>query len=303
MSGQRHGRERGFNCDPQLIVRAAVLDQAIRHLLRQPAIRARCRQPPNQTVERTYHLMSQAIAVSSDSSSSALSPDALKATAKAAKLRYVSDRSRGIRRERTGDGFEYFGANGTKITDEEELARIRKLAIPPAYQDVWICPFPNGHIQAAGRDALGRKRYRYHPRWRAVRDEGKYGKMLIFGKVLPAIRAQVERDLSKRGLPREKLLAAIVRLLEGTLIRVGNEEYAKTNNSFGLTALRNRHVKVDGSSRIRFDFRGKSGTEHHINPQDRKLAKIVRRCQELPGQSCSSIWMTTDSRIPSDQMM
>jgi DNA topoisomerase-1 len=228
--------------------------------------------------------MSQVIAVPPDLSSTALSPEVLKATAKAAKLRYVSDRSRGVRRERTGDGFEYFSPSGAKITDEEELTRIRKLAIPPAYQDVWICPYPNGHLQATGRDARGRKQYRYHPRWRAVRDEGKYGKMLIFGKVLPAIRAQVERDLSKRGLSRAKVLAAIVRLLEGTLIRVGNEEYAKTNNSFGLTTLLNRHVKVEGGSRILFDFRGKSGTEHHINLHDRKLAAIVQRCQELPGQ-------------------
>jgi DNA topoisomerase I len=228
--------------------------------------------------------MPEAIALPPDLSSSALSPDVLKATAKAAKLRYVSDRSPGIRRERSAGGFDYFGADGAKITNEEELTRIRKLAIPPAYQNVWICPFPNGHLQATGRDTRGRKQYRYHPRWRAVRDEGKYGKMLIFGKVLPAIRAQVERDLSKRGLPREKVLAAIVRLLEGTLIRVGNEEYAKTNNSFGLTTLRNRHVRVEGDSRIRFDFRGKSGTEHHIDLRDRKLATIVRRCQELPGQ-------------------
>jgi DNA topoisomerase I len=166
-----------------------------------------------------------------------------KATAKAAKLRYVSDRTRGIRRERSGNGFDFFGADGAKITDEEGPTQIRKLAIPPAYQDVWICPFANGHLQATARDARGRKQYRYHPRWRAVRDEDKYGKMLVFGKVLPAIRAQVERDLSKRGLPRQKVLAAIVRLLEGTLIRVGNEEYAKTNNSFGLTTLRNRHVR------------------------------------------------------------
>jgi DNA topoisomerase I len=228
--------------------------------------------------------MSQAIAVPAHPPFPALSPDVLKATAKVAKLRYVSDRSHGIRRERTGDGFEYLSPDGAKVTDEEELTRIRKLAIPPAYQGVWICPFPNGHLQATGHDARGRKQYRYHPRWREVRDEGKYGKMLIFGKALPAIRAQVERDLSKRGLPREKILAAIVRLLEGTLIRVGNEEYAKTNNSFGLTTLRNRHVKVDGDRRIRFDFRGKSGTEHHIDLSDRKLAKIVRSCQELPGQ-------------------
>jgi DNA topoisomerase-1 len=228
--------------------------------------------------------MSQAIVLPPDLSSTALSLDVLKATAKAAKLRYVSDRSRGIRRERSGDSFDYIGVHGAKITDEEELTRIRRLAIPPAYQNVWICAFPNGHLQATGRDARGRKQYRYHPRWRAVRDESKYGKMLVFGKALPAIRAQVERDLSKRGLPREKVLAAIVRLLEGTLIRVGNEEYAKSNNSFGLTTLRNRHVKTDGGYRIRFDFRGKSGAEHHINLHDRKLAAIVRRCHELPGQ-------------------
>ncbi len=228
--------------------------------------------------------MSQAIAAPSTALPATLAPAALKATAKAAKLRYVSDRGRGIRRERTGDGFDYFSPSGARITDQDELTRIRKLAIPPAYQDVWVCPYSNGHLQATGRDARGRKQYRYHSRWREVRDEGKYGKMLIFGKVLPAIRAQVERDLSKRGLPREKVLAAIVRLLEGTLIRVGNEEYAKTNNSFGLTTMRSRHVKIDGDSRIRFDFRGKSGTEHHINMNDRKLARIVRRCQELPGQ-------------------
>jgi DNA topoisomerase I len=215
---------------------------------------------------------------------SSLSPDILKATAKAAKLRYVTDRSRGIRRQQTSEGFDYYDSHGVKITDEEELSRIRKLAIPPAYQDVWICPYANGHLQATGRDARGRKQYRYHPRWREVRDEGKYGKMLLFGKVLPIIRAQAERDLAKRGLPREKVLAAIVRLLESTLIRVGNEEYAKTNNSFGLTTLRTRHVKVEGESRIRFDFRGKSGTEHHINLRNRRLAAVVRRCQDLPGQ-------------------
>ena len=220
----------------------------------------------------------------SESSSSPLSPEILKAAAKAAKLRYVSDRSRGIRRERTDEGFIYYDAKGAWIEDEGELVRIRKLAIPPAYQDVWICPYPNGHIQATGRDARGRKQYRYHTRWRQIRDEAKYGRMLLFGKVLPRIRRQVERDLAKRGLPREKVVAAIVRLLESTLIRVGNEEYAKTNNSFGLTTLRSRHVKIAGEARIQFNFRGKSGTEHHINLRDRRLAGIVRRCQDLPGQ-------------------
>ena len=208
----------------------------------------------------------------------------LKAAAGAAGLRYVSDRAPGIRRVRTASGFEYRTPDGDKINDEDTLARIRKLAIPPAYEDVWICPRPNGHLQAVGRDARGRKQYRYHPLWRAVRDEGKYGKLIVFGKVLPKIRARVEDDLSRRGLPREKVLAAIVRLLETTLMRIGNEEYAKTNKSYGLTTLRNRHVKVEGASRIRLDFRGKRGTEYHIDLRSKRLAGIVRRCQELPGQ-------------------
>jgi DNA topoisomerase-1 len=215
---------------------------------------------------------------------STLFPAVLKAAAKAARLRYVSDRGKGIRRERDGDGFAFYSPDGQRITDEAEVARIRKLAIPPAYQDVWICPYANGHLQATGRDARGRKQYRYHPKWRAVRDEAKYGKMLLFGKVLPVIRARVEADLGKRGLPREKVLAAIVRLLESTLIRVGNEEYARTNRSFGLTTMRNRHVKIENGSRIRFDFRGKSGTEHHIDLRNKRLASVVRRCQDLPGQ-------------------
>ena len=159
-----------------------------------------------------------------DPASSTLSPEVLKAAAKAARLRYMTDHSKGIRRERTETGFDYYAPDGTKIADEAELKRIRALAIPPAYQDVWICPYANGHLQATGRDARGRKQYRYHTKWREVRDEEKYGKMLVFGKVLPKIRAQVEKDLERRGLPREKVLAAIVRLLESTLIRVGNEE-------------------------------------------------------------------------------
>lgn len=208
----------------------------------------------------------------------------LKAAAKAAKLRYVSDRTPGIRRVRAPKGFDYRHPDGSKVKDEETLTRIRQLAIPPAYENVWICPDPNGHLQAVGRDARGRKQYRYHPRWREVRDEGKYGKMLLFGRVLPKIRAKVEQDLARSGLPREKVLAAIVRLLEATLMRVGNEEYAKSNKSYGLTTLRNRHVKVEAGSRIRFDFRGKHGTEHHIDLRNKRLAAIVRRCQELPGQ-------------------
>jgi DNA topoisomerase I len=208
----------------------------------------------------------------------------LKAAASAAKLRYVSDRRPGITRVRTPHGFGYRHPDGSKVLDEETLTRIRKLAIPPAYENVWICPAANGHLQAVGRDARGRKQYRYHARWRQVRDEGKYGKMLLFGKVLPTIRARVDEDLSRRGLPREKVLAAIVRLLETTLMRVGNEEYARTNKSYGLTTLRNRHVKVAGAGRIVFDFRGKHGTEHHIDLRSKRLAAIVRRCQELPGQ-------------------
>ncbi len=215
---------------------------------------------------------------------SGTSVEDLRTAAKVAHLRYVSDRRPGISRLREADGFRYVAPDGAPVTDEDTLARIRKLAIPPAYEAVWICPYPNGHLQAVGRDARGRKQYRYHPRWRAVRDEAKYTKMLVFGRVLPEIRARVARDLARQGLPREKVLAAIVRLLETTLIRVGNEEYAKANRSFGLTTLRKkRHVKVVGG-KVHFDFRGKSGLEHHIDLDDRRLAAIVRRLQDLPGQ-------------------
>jgi DNA topoisomerase I len=204
--------------------------------------------------------------------------------AKAAGLRYISDSRPGITRVRARAGFGYSHPDGSKVSDEETLTRIRKLAIPPAYENVWICPDPNGHLQAVGRDARGRKQYRYHPRWREVRDEGKYGKMLLFGKALPRIRAQVQKDLARHSMPREKVLAVIICLLETTLMRVGNEEYAKTNKSYGLTTLRNRHVKLEGGSRICFDFRGKHGAEHHVDLRDKRLASIVRRCQELPGQ-------------------
>ena len=206
-----------------------------------------------------------------------------KQAAKAAKLHYVSDRKPGIRRVEGEDGVEYRMPDGSLLTDEGEVARIRKLAIPPAYRDVWICRDPNGHLQATGRDARGRKQYRYHPRWRVVRDEAKYGRMLVFGKVLPKIRAQVEHDLALPGLSRRRVLAAVVRLLEKTLARVGNEEYARDNKSFGLTTLRNRHSRVEGS-RINFDFRGKHGIEHHLELKDRRLATIIKRCRELPGQ-------------------
>jgi DNA topoisomerase I len=208
----------------------------------------------------------------------------LREAAKAAGLRYISDSRPGITRVRARPGFGYSHPDGSKVSDEETLTRIRKLAIPPAYENVWICPDPNGHLQAVGRDARGRKQYRYHPRWREVRDEGKYGKMLLFGKALPRIRAQVQKDLARHSMPREKVLAVIICLLETTLMRVGNEEYAKTNKSYGLTTLRNRHVKLEGGSRICFDFRGKHGAEHHVDLRDKRLASIVRRCQELPGQ-------------------
>ena len=208
---------------------------------------------------------------------------AAKAAARSAKLHYVTDRKPGLRRERTEHGFLYRTPEGGEITDPADLARIRKLAIPPAYEDVWICRDPNGHLQATGRDARGRKQYRYHPRWRSVRDESKYHRMLVFGAVLPKIREQVAHDLALPGLPRRRVLAALVRLLEKTLARVGNEEYARDNKSYGLTTLRNRHTRVQGS-RIKFDFRGKHGIEHHLELQDRRLANIIARCRDLPGQ-------------------
>lgn len=203
--------------------------------------------------------------------------------ARAAKLRYVSDRKPGISRVKTEEGFQFFDPKGVQITEESEIARIKKLAIPPAYADVWICADPRGHLQAVGRDARGRKQYRYHPNWRVVRDEAKYGKMLTFGRVLPKIREQVQHDLRLHGLPKRKVLAAIVALLEKTMMRVGNEEYAKENKSYGLTTLRHRHIKVKGGH-VEFDFRGKHGITHHIDLDDRRLARIVERCRDLPGQ-------------------
>src|SRR5919107_4604036 len=176
-------------------------------------------------------------------------------SAQAAGLRYVSDTQPGIRRKKAGKGFTYVGTDGKPIRDEKELARIRSLAIPPAYTDVWICPSPQGHIQATGRDARGRKQYRYHPKWREVRDETKFGRMLAFSESLPKIRARLEQDLSRPGLPREKVLATVVRLLECTCIRVGNDEYAKSNKSFGLTTLQDRHVEISASA-VRVEFRG-----------------------------------------------
>ena len=202
--------------------------------------------------------------------------------AKAAWLRHVNDDSPGITRHKAQYGFDYRDIHGELISDVETLSRIKSLAIPPAWTDVWICPSPNGHIQATGRDARGRKQYRYHPRWRETRDETKYHRMLVFSRVLPRIRARVEADLRRRGLPRERVLAAIVRLMELTLFRVGNEEYSKTNHSFGLTTLRRRHAIIAGDQ-IRLSFRGKAGIRQEGRITDRRLARIVRNCRDLPG--------------------
>jgi DNA topoisomerase-1 len=203
--------------------------------------------------------------------------------ARAAGLRYVNDATPGIARRRVGSGFSYRSAEGAPVRDQETLQRIRRLAIPPAWQGVWICPRNDGHLQATGRDARGRKQYRYHSRWRELRDETKYARMVAFGRALPRIRRQVNRDLARPGLPREKVLAAVVRLLETTFIRIGNEEYARDNESFGLTTLRDRQVRVRGS-RLNFRFRGKSGVPHDVALTDRRLAAIVRRMQDLPGE-------------------
>ena len=205
------------------------------------------------------------------------------AVAKDAGLRYVSDERPGITRHTRAQKFTYRLPGGSAVRDLETLRRIRSLAIPPAWSDVWICPSENGHIQAVGRDARGRKQYRYHPRWREVRDESKYGRVLAFGEALPRIRRRVAADLRRRGMSREKVLATVVRLLETTLIRVGNGEYAQQNGSYGLTTLHNRHAKVRGPQ-ISFEFKGKSGKRHRVDVQDSHLAKLVRHCQELPGQ-------------------
>lgn len=204
------------------------------------------------------------------------------AAARDAGLRYVSDESPGIRRRRAGKGFRYIGPDGAPIAGQAELERIAGLGIPPAWSDVWICPLPSGHIQATGRDVRGRKQYRYHPRWREQRDAGKYERMLAFGRALPALRERVERDMARPGLPRELVVATVVALLDRTLIRVGNVEYARDNQSYGLTTMRDKHVRVDGA-RLRFQFRGKSGKDHAVELSDRRVARIVKRCRDLPG--------------------
>jgi DNA topoisomerase-1 len=205
------------------------------------------------------------------------------AEAREADLIYVSDESPGIRRKRTSSGFRYVDQDGKAVRDPATLSRIKSLAIPPAWTDVWICPRRNGHLQATGRDARRRKQYRYHPRWREVRDRSKYERTIAFGEALPRIRERVRQDMSLRGLPREKVLATVVGLLETTMIRVGNEEYARSNGSFGLTTMLRRHVDVDGAE-LRFEFRGKGGKKHNVSVRDRRLARIVRQCQEIGGQ-------------------
>ena len=203
-------------------------------------------------------------------------------SARAAGLRYTTDAVPGITRRRSGSGFTYVTASGRVLKDPAELHRIRSLVIPPAWVDVWICSDPRGHLQATGRDARGRKQYRYHPRWREVRDETKYYRLIGFAQILPAVRRRTDADLRRQGLPKEKVLAAVVQLLEKTLIRVGNDEYARHNRSFGLTTLRDGHVEVSGA-RLTFAFRGKSGVEHEVDLDDRRLARVVKACRDLPG--------------------
>lgn len=204
-------------------------------------------------------------------------------SARAAGLVYMSASRAGITRHRRGKGFSYTDGEGRTVRDPDTLARIKSLAVPPAWTNVWISPAPRGHLQATGRDVRGRKQYRYHPRWREVRDATKYDRMIAFGLALPVIRERTEQDLAKAGLPSEKVLAAVIRLLEATLIRVGNDEYARENNSYGLTTLLNRHAEVEGST-VEFRYRGKGGKLHVATVEDRQLANIVKRCQDLPGQ-------------------
>jgi DNA topoisomerase-1 len=205
------------------------------------------------------------------------------ASAEAAGLRYVTDEEPGIRRRRAGKGWAYTWPDGRPVRQEATIARIKSLAIPPAWREVWICPQPEGHLQATGRDARGRKQYRYHPRWREVRDAVKYDRLIAFAEALTQIRERVDDDLRRPGLCRERVLATVVRLLEETLIRVGNEEYRRQNGSYGLTTLHNGHVDVSTTT-IRFRFRGKHGKTHEITLSDRRLARIVKRCREIPGQ-------------------
>lgn len=205
-----------------------------------------------------------------------------KEAARAAGLRYISDRRPGLRRVKSGKNFRYVDPNDKPVRDEEILGRIKSLVIPPAWNDVWISPFANGHLQATGRDARGRKQSRYHPKWRETRDENKYERMTHFAAALPRIRERVAEHLALPGLPKQKVLATIVSVMEATHIRVGNVEYARENKSYGLTTMRNKHVEVHGAE-VTFSFQGKSGVKHTIDLHDRRLAKIIKRCEDLPG--------------------
>src|SRR5205085_4886418 len=232
--------------------------------------------------------IAQAKARSRNESRSAESPSkdsiesAIESAAEAG-LSYATDDQSGFRRIRSGGGFRYVDTKGKPLRAREHLARIRSLAIPPAWKDVWICPTANGHLQATGRDARGRKQHRYHPQWRETRDATKYGRLVEFARAVPRIRRRVQRDLGRTGLGRDRVLAAVVRLMDLTSIRVGNEEYARDNKSYGLTTLKDQHAKIRGST-IRFCFRGKSGKQHEVELHDRRLAKIVKSCQDIPGQ-------------------
>jgi DNA topoisomerase IB len=218
-------------------------------------------------------------------------------------LIYISDAEPGIRRRRVGKGFAYIGADGRIVKDPKTLARIRQLAIPPAYTDVWICTQEHGHLQATGRDARGRKQYRYHPDWRSTRDEGKFSRMIEFGTRLPKLRRRLKRDLALPELPKDKVLAVVVTLLNETLIRVGNEEYARTNKSYGLTTLRDQHVKFLRDGRATFSFRGKGGRAHDIVLDDRRLGRLIKRCQNLPGQQLFQYLDDNGQRQPIDSGM
>ncbi|WP_122422132.1 DNA topoisomerase IB [Pseudomonas viridiflava] len=211
-------------------------------------------------------------------------PDSTIISPLASDLHYVDDSQPGFTRKVLRGKFAYFNTKGERIKDESEIKRINALAVPPAYTDVWICADPNGHLQATGRDARGRKQYRYHPRWREIRDQDKYSRMIEFGHVLPKVRKQIEAQLAQPGMGREKVMATVVSLLDATLIRIGNSQYAKENRSYGLTTLRNKHVEVKGGQ-IMFEFRGKSGVEHSVTVKDRRLANVIKRCMELPGQN------------------
>lgn len=230
------------------------------------------------------------------------SPESV-AAARAAGLRYVSDRAAGYRRKARGRQFQFFDARGVRVDDEKTLQRIRQLAIPPAYRDVWICADARGHLQATGIDARGRKQYRYHPEWRGVRDGNKFERMVAFGEALPRIRRRLRQDLARPGLPREKVLAVIISLLDATRIRVGNSEYARSNKSFGLTTLRDRHVRFLRDGRASLSFVGKGGHPHDVTLDDRRLVQLLRRCQQLPGQQLFQYLGDDGARHPVDSGM